>query len=215
MSKNHYIVNCYTCQHNGQETCKGCRTLLVGEDKPYENWQLREDLEQKDNKIDDLEAKLAESENKANGFIELFNKKQHENYEQFCEIEQLKQQLAEKEEELEDWEDGTIVEKLWHTQRQLAEKEQELKQLKFDLGMFKSVNEFINSYGIEKAREVLLQTEKTKRQDKISFCIEKLTEVREYVKNCNSLDMVEGEVRLDIVKYIRLKIEELNQLKAK
>ena len=57
MSKK-YIVNCYTCQHNGQETCKGCRTLLVGEDEPYENWQLREDLETKDQRIAELEEQL-------------------------------------------------------------------------------------------------------------------------------------------------------------
>ena len=57
MSKKHYVVNCYTCQHNGQETCNGCRTLLVGEDEPYENWQLREDLEQKDQRIAELEDK--------------------------------------------------------------------------------------------------------------------------------------------------------------
>lgn len=57
MSK-HYIVNCYTCQHNGQETCKGCNTLLVGESEPYENWQLREDLETKDHRIAELEEQL-------------------------------------------------------------------------------------------------------------------------------------------------------------
>ena len=45
MSKKSYLVECYTCEHNGQETCKGCRTLLVGDDEPYENWQLREVLE--------------------------------------------------------------------------------------------------------------------------------------------------------------------------
>ena len=45
--------------------------------------------------VADLEAKLSESENKVKGFVELFDKKQHENYEQFCEIMQLKQQLTE------------------------------------------------------------------------------------------------------------------------
>lgn len=68
----------------------------------------------------------------------------------------------------------------------LAEKERELKQLKLDLGMFSSVNAFINGYGIEKAREVLLQTEKTKRQDKISFAIEQLEKVKELMR---SIDM--------------------------
>ena len=64
----------------------------------------------------------------------------------------------------------------------LANKDKELKQLKLDLGMFKSVNEFINRYGIEKAREVLLQTEKTKRQDKISFAVEQLEKVEVCLK---------------------------------
>ena len=97
MSKKHYIVNCYTCQHNGQETCKGCRTLLVGEDEPYENWQLREDLEQKDNKIADLEAKIAESE-KENKRISSENLS-HSIYVD-KKIERLEQQLALKETEL-------------------------------------------------------------------------------------------------------------------
>ena len=57
MSKS-YIVNCYTCQHNGQETCKGCNTLLNGENEPYENWQLREDLKIKDQRIAELEEQL-------------------------------------------------------------------------------------------------------------------------------------------------------------
>lgn len=53
-----YVVNCYTCQHNGRETCKGCNTLLVGENEIYENWQLREDLEIKDQRIAELEKQL-------------------------------------------------------------------------------------------------------------------------------------------------------------
>ena len=64
----------------------------------------------------------------------------------------------------------------------LAEKVEQVKQLKLDLGMYKSVNEFINVYGIEKAREVLLQTEQTKKQDKISFCVEQLEKVKENLK---------------------------------
>lgn len=65
MSKKVYIVNCYTCQHNGQETCKGCNTLLNGDVEPYENWELREDLSQKDKRIAKLEQKLAELKEKA------------------------------------------------------------------------------------------------------------------------------------------------------
>lgn len=58
MSKQIYAVRCYTCEHNGQETCKGCNTILNGENKPYENWQLREDLCQKDEQIADLQRRL-------------------------------------------------------------------------------------------------------------------------------------------------------------
>ena len=65
MSKGIYIVNCYTCQHNGQETCKGCNTLLNGDVEPYENWELREDLSQKDQRIAELEQELAELKEKA------------------------------------------------------------------------------------------------------------------------------------------------------
>ena len=95
MSKQHYVVNCYTCQHNGQETCKGCNTLLVGDDEPYENWQLREDLESKDQKIADLEAKLAESENENKKIMDLYWN-EIAGYE--AEVKELKQQLAEKDE---------------------------------------------------------------------------------------------------------------------
>lgn len=62
MSKQNYAVCCYTCEHNGQETCKGCSTILNGENEPYENWELREDLCSKDKKIKDLEDKLTDSE---------------------------------------------------------------------------------------------------------------------------------------------------------
>lgn len=64
MSKEIYIVNCYTCQHNGQETCKGCNTLLNGDVEPYKNWELREDLSQKDQRIAELEQELAELKEK-------------------------------------------------------------------------------------------------------------------------------------------------------
>lgn len=58
MSKQNYAVCCYTCEHNGQETCKGCNTILNGENEPYKNWQLREDLCRKDKQIADLQHRL-------------------------------------------------------------------------------------------------------------------------------------------------------------
>lgn len=72
MSKQIYAVCCYTCEHNGQETCKGCNTILNGENEPYENWQLREDLCQKDNQIADLQHKLKVAERAFNNLYEKF-----------------------------------------------------------------------------------------------------------------------------------------------
>lgn len=62
MNKQSYAVCCYTCEHNGQETCKGCNTILNGENEPYENWLLREDLCQKDKQITELQHKLEVAE---------------------------------------------------------------------------------------------------------------------------------------------------------
>ena len=73
MSKQIYAVRCYTCEHNGQETCKGCNTILNGQNKPYENWQLREDLCQKDEQIADLQHRLEVAEKaleKANWYVD-------------------------------------------------------------------------------------------------------------------------------------------------
>ena len=73
--------NCDNCP-NREELGSGeivCRGRLLSEILEY---------------VVDLETKLAESENKVKGFVELFDKKQHENYEQFCEIQELKHQLS-------------------------------------------------------------------------------------------------------------------------
>ena len=78
MSKEIYIVNCYTCQHNGQETCKGCNTLLNGDVEPYENWELREDLSQKDQRIAELEQDLEFTTKTANELIEIKHKLEQE-----------------------------------------------------------------------------------------------------------------------------------------
>ena len=102
-------------------------------------------------------------------YQETFGKDNQQN-----EIQQIKQQLTENivlleglrksEEEKKD----IAMKRVYELKQQLAKKEKELKQLKLDLGMFKSVNEFINGYGIEKAREVLLQSEKTRNQTAIT-----------------------------------------------
>ena len=114
-------------------------------------------------------------------------------------IEKLEKQLAEKEQELEDWEDGTIVEKLWHTQRQLAEKEKEIEKYK-ELCTISKLEDL-------QIENMLL---KSKKQDKISFCIEQLKKVKDTaenilddaIKNCslnesyydNLLDKIDNQI---------------------
>lgn len=77
--------------------------------------------------------------------------------------------------------------------KEINELRMENKQLKLNLRMFKSVNEFINNYGIEKAKEVWLQSEKTKTQSQNSKAIE----VLEKVKNDIILNIPEeyGEIK--------------------
>ena len=121
------------------------------------------------NQLADLEAKLAESE-KSKESYRLQNEHHHLQLLQFYSrlgVEAFGADIHEK-----------ALETLMIMKEQLAEKDAEIKQLKLDLGMFRSVNEFLNGYGIEKAREVLLQTEKTKQQDKISFAVEQLEQIR-------------------------------------
>ena len=157
--------------------CKGCGEKFEKEfqsDTPDYCYICNEFYMRK--QISDLEAKLEESEKKRKHLKdwldnEILTSVDHETYystidEYEKEIEQLKQQLA--------------------------EKEKELKQLKLDLGMFKSVNEFLNSYGIEKAREVLLQTEKTKKQLKIEFAIAELEKVRDWCIGINENNKMYG-----------------------
>ena len=82
MNKKDYEVCCYTCQHNGQETCQGCITFLNGENEPYGDWRLREDLEAKDQQIVILEKALElacerlkyfeEMQDNEMGFTEMF-----------------------------------------------------------------------------------------------------------------------------------------------
>lgn len=189
-------------------------------------------------KIADLEAKLAESQKpkeiRFNGFVADCNydearkvlqedilKMQAENkkLKESVELSNYAKVVLENKKLEEDLElsEKCCVEyeqEITELKQQLAEKEERVKQLKLDLGMFKSVNEFINGYGIEKAREVLLQTEKTKIQDKISFAVEKLKETKIYVDNqhfMNARYKCEKKVYADIWNFVDNQIEELKK----
>lgn len=71
------------------------------------------------------------------------------------EIEKLKQQLIEKEQELEDWKDGTIAEKLWHLERQLAEKEKQYNDFSIYEAKFrKTLGNWQNQVAIEQLEKV-------------------------------------------------------------
>lgn len=91
--------------------------------------------------------------------------------------------------------------------RGINELRMENKQLKLDLRMFKSVNEFINNYGIEKAKEVLLQSEKTKIQSQNSKAIEVLERLRNFYDLESNSDWVVTCYELD--GYINDQITEL------
>ena len=118
MGKEIYIVNCYTCQHNGQETCKGCNTLLNGDVEPYENWELREDLSQKDQRIAELEQKLAELKqtyNKANEKLKNITEELENNFVDGQELNDLREEkdklIYELEKELDEIKEKAIVPK--------------------------------------------------------------------------------------------------------
>ena len=89
-------------------------------------------------RIADLEAKLAESENKIYELTTKLNMKEYapvfcrlagRECEELGTVDQLKQQLAEKDAEVQSWKDGTMVVKLGKLEGQLAEKEKEVEKL--------------------------------------------------------------------------------------
>lgn len=149
-------------------------------------------------RIADLEAKLAEKE-------EMIEKAKRTAYSQRqidddIKLRALKTDVANKE---------NCIKEL---KQQLAEKDEQIKVLKLDLGMFKSVNEFLNGYGIEKAREVLLQTEKTKNQDKISFAVEQLVNIQKYISD-NPLGAEQERFGREINDFIDNQIDALRNNK--
>ena len=130
--------------------------------------------------VADLEAKLAESEETIKYLKGI---KRYDIGEMLIENTKLKQQLAEKEKE-----NDNLYNRL------------NSKQKFYEMGLEKDYKEYLSR---------LNKIKKEHNKDKISFAVEQLTEIRDYVKECWSLDTTEGKVRLDIAKKIRLKIEEL------
>lgn len=86
-------------------------------------------------------------------------------------------------------------------EQQLADAEKEISNYQHELEVYKH-NDNIYASKIGKFANKA-------KQEKLDFAINCLREIREYVQICNSADMIEGKVRLDISKKIRNKIEEL------
>ena len=97
------------------------------------------------------------------------------------EIERLGQEIEELKTE-----NMNIFEYSQKIEQELAEKSKETRMLKLELGMYKSVNNFLNTYGVEKAREVLMQTEKERSQDKIKFAVDNLKCLKEKIDNAKT-----------------------------
>ena len=120
-------------------------------------------------KIAELELKLAES-------VEIINEWMQLNIEKSTEINQLKQQLAEKDAEVQSWKDGTMVVKLGKLEEQLAEKEKECAVWKrayeyaiFECDFYKNHTQTTNEETmkrIEQLYEKILKRAKSLMEDK-------------------------------------------------
>lgn len=131
-----------------------------------------------DKYIFELKAKLAESESKLRVSNSSLASSQ-------LEYDKLKKEYDEQEKLLSQYlaSNSRLQFEYDQLKQQLAEKEKENKRLKFDLAMYRSANELINRFGIEKARDVMFQTEKTKKQGQIDYAVEQLEQLRIKIKN--------------------------------
>lgn len=144
----------------GYELCKGAE------------WKDFLDVVNKLGKeISDLEAKLAESEKQVKGFVELFDKKQHENYEQFCEIIQLKQQLAEKEKAYQELLNSIKIKDLSNIN---------FIQVNEDIVRFSEGGVL---YEYNKKENTICKIIDQAHQDKISFAVEHINQFKDFILN--------------------------------
>lgn len=101
----------------------------------------------------------------------------------------------------------------------LAEKQKEIEEITKVVAYRDDMDRSTTINGVKFTNEQIITLQNIDyfvdkhNQDKISFAVEQLSEIREYVKECWSLDEIEGKVRLDIVKHIRMKIEQLKEMK--
>lgn len=97
------------------------------------------------------------------------------------------------------------IKKLQKENQQLKE---EIKQLKFDCAMFKSANYLVNEIGIDKAREIMFQSEQKLKQTQNSKAIEVLERLRNFYNSDNDSDWIIDCCKID--EYINNQITELS-----
>ena len=177
---------------------ESCRNLT--------NEEVFEELRTELRQLADIEAKLAEKETEYNKLKQCFDKA-NEN----CTFDELREIILVGEENSNERVIKMLNEQVEALEQQLAEKEE----------IIEWQNEIVE--GVKQEEELLAQKLKSlgvdciedlgkeHHQDKISFAVEQLIEIRDYVKECWGLDKLEGKVRLDIAKKIRLKIEQLKE----
>ena len=137
--------------------------------------------------IADLEAKLAESEEKYKKLGECYKNTARQDledkYRLADEIDQLKQQLAEKEEELKKFKSiGATPRQLQRAYQERYKYNERRLQLEEQLNSAKVGEEFALKC-CDEANNLLALQVAGQNQDKISFCIEKLEKVKEFCNN--------------------------------
>lgn len=91
--------------------------------------------------------------------------------------------------------------------KHIKELEGQLKQLKFDCAMYKSANHLINEVGIDKAREIMFQSEQKLKQSQKQLAISELEKVK-YI-NFNHFVFYKLSPNQAIVKWIDNQIKNL------
>ena len=213
---------------------ESCKTYCLTQE------QVCEILNKQTQRITDLEAKLAESEEAIKCLKGI---KRYDIGELLIENTKLKQQLAEKEKEkieytdtinfVETSEPDIVAKELDRLNQQLAEKEKEIEELlNYDRCSHCSYGQANKEYR-EKCSELiekLAEVENScdcymnrandlllKDQDKISFAVEQLQKVQSYLKEKNENETwqnkVADEERDDIAEYIDNQIKQLKEMK--
>lgn len=198
-----YIVNCYTCQHNGQESCKGCTT--IGKNGTYINWELRQDLKEKNQQIDQLNQQLAEKDGEINSLIADYEKRISQEQELMSNMEH---QLAEKQNTIDEI-NKEFVQAVHDWKVLCVEKDKEIERLK----VFEKIY-YQNQ--LQASQETINKLFQSAYQSPIAvglneIAIQELEKVNEYIEQHKYKTFKEDRY---VVYYKSLKDQIDNQIKA-